>query len=466
MRRIQSFLLIFYLFPAAPLFADIKVSSLPELQRAIDEASSGAKIILANGVYTSSNAISISVKGTARKPIVIAAESVGGVEISGGKGFELVKPATYVTIEGFKFTHTTGREEMGGGEFVGAGANHCRFTRNVFDLTGQSRGYYLMVSGDDTEIDHNTFQNKFTVGQMIIVHGPSTNLMAQRTWIHHNCFTNFPDTHQNNCSAIQIGVSGRSLSPARSLVEHNLFLACRGENENICNKSCDNVYRFNTFGRGCSELSLRHGNRNFVYANFFIGSEGIRIFGKNDWIYSNYFEDCRRGIHIGNGDGVVPPSKLTSHDRPDGIEIVFNTLVNCTNSVMMQARRNGLGATNIVFANNIIVGNGKPVTIDGPMTHSKWAGNILWGDTSGIENWARGFKIVDPMLVKDATGEFCLPPDSPAVGKAIKGFAYVNVDMDGQKRGWRHRDVGADEYSLAVIVNRILTPTDVGVYSP
>ena len=59
----------------------------------------------------------------------------------------------------------------------------------------------------------------------------------------------------------EIGVSQRSLSPAHALVENNLFIGCRGENENICNKSCDNVYRFNTFGNGCSELSLRHQER-------------------------------------------------------------------------------------------------------------------------------------------------------------------------------------------------------------
>src|SRR5439155_7340603 len=191
-------------------------------------------------------------------------------------------------------------------------------------------------------------------------------------------FTNFTDTHKNNCSAIQIGVSGRSLSPAHSLVENNLFIGCRGENENICNKSCDNVYRFNTFGENCSELSLRHGNRNLVYGNFFIGSDGLRVFGKDDKIFSNYFENCRRGIHVGNGDGVVPESKLTAHDRPDHIQIVFNTLIDCTNSMMMLARKNGLGATNITIANNLIVGGSKLISIDGPVKHSVWRGNILW----------------------------------------------------------------------------------------
>src|SRR6185312_4431626 len=295
--------------------SDVKVSSLDELRAAIDSASPGTHIIVTDGIYSPARPIVIAKKGTTRKPIVISAETIGGVEISGTGGFLLASNAAYVTIEGFKFTHATGIEEHGGGELIDVGANHCRYTRNIFELTGTSRGYYLMIKGDDTEIDHNSFQNKFTIGQMIIIHGPGTKEMAKRTWIHQNIFTNFPNAHGNNCSAIQVGVSGRSLSPAHSLVENNLFLHCRGENENICNKSCDNVYRFNTFGEGCSELSLRHGNRNIVYANFFLGSEGIRIFGHDDKIYSNYFEKCVRAIHIGNGEGIIPPAQLTAHDR-------------------------------------------------------------------------------------------------------------------------------------------------------
>jgi hypothetical protein len=290
--------------------------------------------------------------------------------------------------------------------------------------------------------------------------------MAQRTWIHQNIFTNFPDTHQNNCSAIQIGVSGRSLSPAHSLVESNLFLNCRGENENICNKSCENVYRFNTFGTNCTELSLRHGDRNIVYGNFFIGCDGLRVFGKDDKIFSNYFQDCRRGIHIGNGDGVVPPDKLTSHDRPDGIEMVFNTVVNCKNSLMMLARRNGLGATNITFANNLIAGAGKLVAINGSVTHSIWRGNILWGDTNGISgDMAGGFKVVDPQLKPNGDGEYHLPADSAAIGRGIGAFDYIKWDMDGQPRGEK-LDVGADQFSRAPVTNRILTPADVGPEAP
>jgi len=450
--------------------AEIKVSSLADLQTALGHAVPGTRIVVANGVYTSTNAIRVACQGRASKPIVIAAETNGGVEINGGRGFMLSKPAAYVTIEGFKFTHETGIEQSGGGELIEAGTSHCRFTRNVFELSGKGRGYYLMIAGDDVEIDHNSFQNKFTVGQMIIIHGPGTKQMAQRTWIHQNLFTNFPNTHQNNCSAIQIGVSGRSLSSAHALVERNLFLGCRGENENICNKSCDNIYRFNTFGADCSELSLRHGDRNLVYANFFIGSEGLRIFGKKDRIFSNYFQDCRRGIHIGNGDGVVPEDKLTSHDRPDGTQIVFNTIVNCANSVMMQARpRNGLGATNIIFADNIVVGAGKLISIDGPMTHSVWRGNMLWSGTNDLGSLPTGtftFTIADPRLQPGADGVYRLQTNSPAIGQGgIWRYRYASVDMDGQGRGWK-RDVGADEFSGAPASNHILTPAEVGPGAP
>ncbi|HXE42620.1 MAG TPA: hypothetical protein VN516_06310, partial [Candidatus Baltobacteraceae bacterium] len=203
-----------------------------------------------------------------------------------------------------------------------------------------------------------------------------------------------------------------------------------------------------------------------VYANFFIGSDGLRIFGKDDKIFSNYFEKCRRGIHIGNGDGVVPQSRLTAHDRPDGIQIVFNTIVNCTNSVMMQARpRNGLGATNITFANNIVAGGQNLVEIDGAMTHSVWRGNIFWGNTNGIGDYAKGFSFADPKMKRDATGEFHLQNGSPAINRAAGGFSYAKADIDDQKRGWWKKDVGADEFSSKPAKNRILTPADVGPFA-
>jgi hypothetical protein len=122
-------------------------------------------------------------------------------------------------------------------------------SRNLFQLTLKSRSTYCTVAGNDCEIDHNEFRTKNTEGEMLLVVGPGTSEMAQRTWIHHNYFHDFKSPPANNCSAIQIGMSGRSMSSGWSLTESNLFVKCAGENEGcICNKSSDNTYRYNTFG--------------------------------------------------------------------------------------------------------------------------------------------------------------------------------------------------------------------------
>jgi poly(beta-D-mannuronate) lyase len=445
-------------FTTAVSAKPVKVTSLSALETAIFNSSPGTDIVLANGIYTATNTMHVTQPGTARRPITISAETVGGVEINGTGGFHVESPAAYIVIRGFKFTHTVGGEE------ISAGANHCRYTRCTFQLPG--RGHYLMISGDDAEIDHNTFQNKSTEGQMIVVYGPSTNQMAQRTWIHHNYFTNFANAHVNNCSAIQIGLSGRSMASGHSLVEYNLFLQCRGENENICNKSGENTYRFNTFGAGCTELSLRHGNSNVVYGNFFLGSEGVRIFGKDNKIYSNYFEKCTKAIHIGNGDALIPPDKLTGHDRPDRTQVVFNTLVDNKNSLMMAGRNRGLGARDFTFADNIIVTAGKAVAIDGPVTNAVWEGNIIWGCTNGVGNIPEtGFKLIDPQLKADNHGEFHVQKGSPAIGEAVGSYRFVNIAVDGQTRRGK-LDIGADQFGRGKVTNRILTLADVGPDAP
>jgi poly(beta-D-mannuronate) lyase len=434
----------------------INVNSLSSLQKAINKANPGDLIILDDGIYTTSEKIVIDKQGTATKPIIIAARTIGGVEINGTEGFEINSPAAYVIIKGFKFTHASGKTK------IEVGTSHCRITRNVFECKGL--GAYLTNSGDDNQIDHNTFQNKSTEGQMISVQGPGGNKMAQRTWIHHNYFYKFANT-SNNCGSIQVGLSGRSMASAYTLVEYNLFVQTRGENENICNKSCRNTYRYNTFGEGVSELSLRHGNFCQVYGNFFIGSDGIRFFGHSHKIYSNYFEGCSPAINIGNGDGIIPPAKLTMHDRPDSVQITFNTLVNNKANVIMQGRTNGLGAYNITFANNIIQGGNTAVDIKGNIKNPVWEGNIIW-KTGGVGNIPEsGYVAVDPKLTQGNNNKYHLQNGSPAINKAVGVYPYVTVDIDGQMRKSKP-DIGADQFMTGNVINHILTPAEVGPNSP
>lgn len=431
---------------------EIRVKSLADLQNQIDKADSGTTIVVENGIYSADNQITVSKNGTSARPITIAAQTTGGVELKGTSGFQISGTAAYIVIKGFKFTHDAGKTK------IEAGAKYCRITGNVFECNG--KGAYLTVSGDDCQIDHNTFQHKFTEGQMISVQGPGSSGMAQRTWIHHNYFSDFTPV-SNNCSSIQIGLSGRSLASAFSIVEYNLFNQTRGENENICNKSCDNIYRFNTFGDGVSELSLRHGNSCQVYGNFFMGSEGIRFYGHNHKIFSNYFERCNPAINIGNGDGIVPKDKLTSHDRPNTCFVVFNTLLNNQRNIIMQGRKDGLGATFIAVANNIIQGGNEAFKIDGTIQNPTWTGNMIWKTNGGGNIPKTGYFEADPKLMTLDAERYHLQKDSPANGNAKGVYPFVNIDIDGLQIV-SNPNIGADQSSESKPINLILTPEEVG----
>jgi hypothetical protein len=437
-----------------------RVSSLSALQSRINSALPGDLIILTNGVYTSTATINIDRQGTSQNPITIAADTIGGAEIRGSASFNVNSPSAWIVIRGFRLTHSIGTVQ------ARAGTSHIRFTRNVFQLTGDGR--YLLVSGDDCEIDHNTLQNKSTTGQMFSIHGPGSSGMAQRTWVHHNLFQNFTSIGGNGGETLQIGLSGRSLTDAHTLVENNLFVNCNGENEMISNKSSANTYRYNTFLNSTSgELTLRHGNDCVVHSNFFLNTAGLRFFGDDHQIYSNYFEDCDPGIQIGNGDGeVANGAPLTSHDRPDRVRVSFNTLVNNNRSAIMPGRTNGLGATALVFANNIIQSNsGVILDLGGPAPNARFEGNIVFGSATNGDMPTSGARRVNPLLSQDSLSIFRLQSTSPAINTAVGSYPEVTIDLDGHTRSGT-KDVGADEFSTAPVIRRPLTTADVGPNAP
>ena len=437
-----------------------RVSSLSALQSRINSALPGDLIILTNGIYTSTATINIDRQGTSQNPITIAADTIGGAEIRGSASFSVNSPAAWIVIRGFRLTHSIGTVQ------ARAGTSHIRLTRNVFQLTGNGR--YLLVSGDDCEVDHNTFQNKSTAGQMFSIHGPGSSGMAQRTWVHHNLFQNFTSIGANGGETLQIGLSGRSLTNAHTLIENNLFVNCNGENEMISNKSSANTYRYNTFRDSTSgELTLRHGNDCVVHSNFFLNTAGLRFFGDDHQIYSNYFEDCDPGFQIGNGDGeVADGAPLTSHDRPDRVRVSFNTLVNNNRSVIMPGRTNGLGATALVFSNNIIQSNsGVILDLGGPAPNARFEGNIVFGSATNGDMPTSGARRVNPLLSQDSFSIFRLQSTSPAINTAVGSYPEVTIDLDGHTRSGT-KDVGADEFSTAPVIRRPLTTADVGPNAP
>jgi poly(beta-D-mannuronate) lyase len=166
--KIAVFLLSFLAVDV--LATTYNVSSIADLNAKIGIAVAGDTIIVANGVYTTTSSIAVGRDGTAANPIVIRAETVGGVEIKGSNGFSF-SGASFVTIQGFKFTHAS---SIG----LGTSNHHIRITRCIIQLTIPSGSdvSYITISGDDMEIDHCELRNKSTLGEMLDISGSGSQV--------------------------------------------------------------------------------------------------------------------------------------------------------------------------------------------------------------------------------------------------------------------------------------------------
>lgn len=444
-----------FLIPGKLWAKTITVSSIAELQTAINDARPGDHIFLKAGYYTTTADIIINKAGTKSQPITIAAQTEGATEISGSGGFSLVSPAAYIIIRGFKFTHAAGKARLN------TGTSFCEWTNNIFETPGT--GDYLTVAGSDHQVDYNTFQSKDSLGKFIAIKGAGSQI-AERLWIHHNYFKKHKNQGgRNGAEALQFGLSGFSLSSSNSVVEYNLFEDCAGENELISVKASGVTLRYNTIRNCPAQFTLRHGNFNQVYGNYFTNTPGLRIFGDDHIIHSNYFENCSIAINIGNGGAeVADGAPLTSHDRPDRVLIAFNTLVNNKTNIVQTARNNGLGSTYITIANNIVQGGDAAATIVGPASNHIWEENIIFKTNGAGDMPAGTYTIVDPELVRNASGIFHLQKGSPAINAAKKKYSNITVDMDRQARTSK-LDTGADEFSKDNAKAGILNPSDVGM---
>ena len=440
----------------------LRAASLAELQSHLDAAQPGDRILVASGTYTTGAAINVTRSGTAASPIAIASETTGGATLAGSAGFAL-NNVSYVIVHGFRFTHSATQR-------IPTGSRNVRLARNVFQLAA-SVGHWLDVSGDDCEIDHNTFQNKSTEGVYLAIGGPGSTGMAQRTWVHHNYFFNHTFSGSNGGESIRAGLSGRALSAARSTIEYNLFEQANGDPEAISIKSSENVIRYNTVrnSKGC--LVFRHGNGTTLQGNFVLASNcGIRVYGNDHRIFNNYLAGLT-GTAVTVGSGTEPdhyegePSETrTGYDASERVRFTHNTLVDNASHVSGEDR--AFAPREWTFANNLIRGDaGTHVSVarDAPVNFD-WRGNVLWGAAAAGDIPAGAFTRVDPQLVMEG-GLFRLRPGSALIDAASGSEPDVVNDMDGQARTGA-RDVGADEYSTAPVTVRPLTSADVGPNAP
>lgn len=133
--------------------------------------------------------------------------------------------------------------------------------------------------------------------------------------------------------------------------------------EIISVKSCDNILRKNTFYECEGGLVLRHGNRNIIEDNYFIGNDkihtgGIRVINAGHKISRNVFIHCagerfRSAFTVLNG---VPNSPINRYDRVKDVTIADNIFIDCKNIELCAGKdfERTARPENILFKNNLI----------------------------------------------------------------------------------------------------------------
>ncbi|MCB4808017.1 T9SS type A sorting domain-containing protein [Tamlana sp. 62-3] len=482
-----------------------------DLKSAVNAATNGGIFIVSNGSYADFEA-TFENMASESEPIVIKAETVGGVTLTGESSFVL-KKSSHITIEGFVFN------VVDAGTIIKLeGCNNIRISRNVFEQSTTSSAKWLYIGGvwDDTvypfqypshnnRIDHNIFKNKSNLGNYLTIDGSTddasdTPYQSQYDRIDHNYFYNNGPRATNEQESIRIGWSEMSQSSGYTTVEFNLFEDCDGDPEIISVKSCDNLIRHNTFLKSYGTLSLRHGNRNRVEGNYFFGdgkaigssstgsslyTGGIRIYGTDHVIINNYMEGLTgtrwdAPITLTLGDAIDGQSTSWSkHFRAEDVVIAYNTLVNNSHGIEIGYDNNDAynkDLENITIANNLITGSenamveivdtnndqGDKITWINNLMYPTGTAQLLVGATSTSFD-ASEVVNENPYLEFDAdSGVYKTTADTPVYTNGIS--ESVSEDIEGQTRA-ATSNPGADNFSAESIRYAPLTTNDVGPYA-
>lgn len=481
-------------------------TSASTLQTAVNAAATtGGTFVVKNGSYSNFKVTISSVAATSAKPIIIKAESIGGVTLTADSYFTF-KKSSHITLEGFNF-NCTGSSTMVKFE----GSNNVRITRNVFKLTTTSSVKWLYIGGvyDDivepyqylshhNRVDHNIFQDKTLPGHYITVDGTNKKVQSQYDQIDHNYFKDNSPRAVNEQESIRVGFSEMSKSSGYTTVEYNLFENCDGDPEIVSIKSCDNIVRHNTF-KGCyGSLGFRHGNRNRAEGNYFLGNGkaqglapdgtsklytgGIRIYGTDHVVINNYFEGLNgtrwdAPITLSQGDAIDGSStNLSLHYRAERVVIAYNTLVGNDQGIEIGFSNSGSynkALSQITIANNLITGSKNSLVkiVDGkdPGNNVTWINNLMYptgtattlsgGTTTTSFTMAQAIN-ENPNLIFESTGGIWKSTATTPLYANTTAVAN-NQDIEGQTRP-DPSNPGADQYSMESVRYMAMNAATVG----
>lgn len=430
--------------PLPTALRTIRVTSLGAMFNAVSAALPGDHIVLANGTYNNGVRTPLTKDATAASPIVVRAETIGSVTITGApidiSGDNLI-------FHGFRLRYTAAGDAI----FIrGAGV---RFARNDVQLVNQAgvQSEWLTVLADNCIIDHNYFALKETNGTFLLV--GTGGAVVKNTLVRRNSFYDHRGVG-TPAEAIRFGSSQTANVSFNCILEENRFERINGETELITIKCSGCTLARNTFINCNSSMTFRHGQRHTALDNTFLRC-GFRIYGSNHTVRGNQMigdpnNQLRghmvpgAGTHARDGDSlagapfadeVVLPAGHENHAQVKNSMFEQNILAAesataltvfawAYNSNPVTYPPNYLPVGNTV-RQNIITGS------RGRLANSTWAvagvswgpcwigntvtGNILYptGTATLGDMPASGFQQVDPLLQKGSDGIYRFTTNSP-----------------------------------------------------
>lgn len=374
------------------------VSNISTLSSAIQSASAGQTIVLNDGTYVfSTGGYTITnVNGNSQQPLIIKARNRGGAIISGTGGIRIVG-SSWVIIDGLKF------ENWSSQSITVQSSENIRITNNVFDQNEKGvKTAWIHIFGSamgNNRIDHNVFQNKQDLGNVISIDGDSTKV-SQFNRIDHNIFENIGErTGQNGKECIRVGSSLHNNAKGYNIIERNLFLDADGDAEVISVKSSANIVWGNTFSGSRGTITLRGGMDSVAAENYFEnGLGGIRVYDSGHLITGNYFISMKRDgtqavLTISNGTGIRPSTTTPSHYRPINILVENNTFYNNIDTIEIGNPYFGtIPPKSITIRNNRFYWEtGSLVKVMDTASDVTWVSNYYYGPTTSLGESSTGF---------------------------------------------------------------------------
>lgn len=434
----------------------VKVSTLVEFNSAVSAILPGDSIVMRKGEWIDVKLV-FKGNGTAQKPITLTTELDGKTVITGNSNLRIF--GNYLIVDGLYFKN--GSSPSGAIIEFRNGSSELSHTSRLtntaivnYNPSSTTTDYkWVSLYGTNNRVDHCYFAGKNHLGALLVVWLDS---IPDYHRIDHNYFGYRPEYGDNGAETIRIGTSDWSMYNSRCTVENNYFEECDGEIEIISNKSCENIYRYNTFYRSAGTLTLRHGNRCEVYGNIFLGADkastgGVRIIGEDHTVYNNYFANLKgtdyfSALTMVNG---VPNSPLNRYFQVKNAVVAFNTFVNNRSNFAIGAGKSSeqsLPPLNCKISNNIVQAQTGPmITYTDTPLNMGFEGNIMFGASLGIPV-PPGITITNPLLSFGADSVWRITQESPALNNSSGLYTIASEDFEGQLRD-NAKDAGCDEYS-------------------